>query len=347
VTLSGLEPGTAYDYRVQAQGGRWSATFTARTAPALGPAAFDAVFFADTGIIGRTDGLANGTQQVIDEIGKLDPLLLLGGGDYAYFNSDKRFPTLDHAIDAWFNQVQPMAARAPLMPTYGNHEADPQLEENYESWAARFPTPPGLDERRNYWFDVGDVRFISLFAPFDWTGVTTQQVAWLEQVIQDAKAQGLRWVIPYFHVVMFGDGDIHEANLMLREDLGPVFERHGVKLVLFAHDQAYERSYPLRDVPAANSPTSDSLTCYGPDDGVVYVKVSPSGKQSSQNGRFSPFKTDPMPAWTAVRSNTRHHFVRLSVAAEGSIALEAWGVTGDGSAPTITDSFKVTLGKCP
>ena len=124
VTLTGLTPGAAYEYRVQTDGNGWSPAATARTAP-RGPAAFDAVFFADTGIAGRTDGLASGTQQVIDEIGKLDPLVLLGGGDYAYFDKDKRFGTLDATIDAWFNQMAPVASRAPMMLAYGNHEADP------------------------------------------------------------------------------------------------------------------------------------------------------------------------------------------------------------------------------
>jgi hypothetical protein len=31
--------------------------------------------------------------------------------------------------DAWFNQVQPIASRSPMMPTYGNHEVS--LDETY------------------------------------------------------------------------------------------------------------------------------------------------------------------------------------------------------------------------
>jgi hypothetical protein len=30
--------------------------------------------------------------------------LLLGGGDYAYFDTDKRFGDLNATIDAWFDQ---------------------------------------------------------------------------------------------------------------------------------------------------------------------------------------------------------------------------------------------------
>lgn len=343
VTVGTLKPDTSYEYRVQADGGAWSATFTTRTAPPQGPASFDAVFFADTGLVGRTDGLASGTQQVIDEIGKMKPLVLLAGGDYAYFDTDKRYGTYENAIDAWFNQVQPIASQSPLMPTYGNHEFE--LDGGTKPWAQRLPMLPGDDSRRYYSFDVGDVHFISLFAASDKTGVDAAQLAWLEQDLNDAEARGMRWMIPYFHVVMFGDGMNHGSNLLVREDLGPVFERHGVKLVFYAHDQAYERSYPLVDVPNSNRPTSNSLTCYTPDDGVVYVKVSPSGKESNISGAFSPFKSAVKPAWTAVRDNSMHHLARLRVS-EGSITVEAWGIKGDGSTPVLLDQFRVTAGKC-
>jgi hypothetical protein len=80
---------------------------------------------------------------------------------------------------------------------------------------------------------------------------------------------------------------------------------------------------------------------------VVYVKVSPSGKESNISGAFSPFKSATKPYWTAVRDNTMHHFARLRVSAAGSITVEAFGVEGDGSPPVLQDSFKVTLGACP
>jgi hypothetical protein len=354
VTLAGLQPATLYEYRVRTDAGGWSPTYTARTA-ADGPFDFDAVFIADTGLVGRLDGLATGTQQVIDEVGTLDPLLILGGGDYAYFDKDKRFGTLDKTIDAWFNQMMPLAARAPLMATYGNHEADPAREETGPDpndpvwpWNSRFPSPPQSGGGTyDYSFDVGDVHFISLYAALDYEAVSDAQLAWLEDDMTAAKARGQRWIVPFFHVPMFGDGANHGPNLWLREKLGPVFEKHGVKLVLVAHDQSYERSFPLTDVPKNNKVTSSSLTCYTQSDGVVYVKVSPSGKESNISGAFSPFKSATKPYWTAARDNTMHHFARLRVSAAGSITVEAFGVKGDGSMPVLQDSFRVTLGSCP
>ena len=345
VALAGLAPSTAYEYRVIGDGLIWSQVFTTRTAPPPGPADFDAIYVADTGIVGRSDGLATGTQQVIDEIANLNPLLVLLGGDYAYFDTDKRFGTLENTIDAWFNQMQPVGTQSPMMPTYGDHEI--LLGEGFDVWAARFATPQGFDSRRNFSFAVGDVHFVSIMAVENTVGLSAATLAWIEQDITAAFQAGRKWVIPYFHVSPFADGTNHLSNLALRGQLGPLFERLGVKLVLASHDQAYERTFPLTDVPATNTPTSASKACYTFADGVTWVKTSPGGKMSNINGSFSQFGTEPPPSWTAFRDNTMHHFLRLMVSASGSIRVEAYGIKGDGTPPVILDSFEYTTGTCP
>jgi len=344
VDLDGLTPATAYEYRVRGDGGVWSAVYTTRTAPPPGPADFDVVYFADTGLAGRSDGLATGTSQVVAEIAKLNPLLLLPGGDYAYFNTDKRYGTLENSIDSWFNQVQSIAAKSPMMPTYGNHEV--LLGEGYQNWANRFPTPQGYDYRRNYSFDIGDVHFVSIHAVENYTALPAAQLSWIEQDISAAKAAGKRWIVPYTHVSAFADGKNHPSNLELRRQLGPLFQRYGVKLVLSSHDQAYERTYPLTDVPATNTRTSESLDCYTPSDGTTWVKISPGGKLSNISLGFSPFATTPAPAWTAYRNNTVHVFSRISFTAAGAMTVATYGVKGDGTPPTIIDTFRYDLNGC-
>jgi acid phosphatase type 7 len=341
--LTGLTPGSAYEYRVSGDGGAWSETFTARTAPAPGHVSFDAIYYADTGLIGRTDGLATGTRQAIDEIARLRPLLVLPGGDYAYFDTDKRFTTLERTIDEWFNQQQPVLSRSVAMPTYGNHEV--LLGESFDAWARRFPTPAGFDGRRNYSFDVGDVHFVSILAVQETTGLTSATLGWIEQDIAAAKARGQRWIVPYMHVPSFSDGSSHPSNVALRGQLGPLFERLGVKLVLTSHDQNYERTFPLVGVPSAMRATSTSLTCYTLADGVTWAKVSPAGKLSNKNGDFSKFRTFPPPFWTAFRDDTMHHFARLRVTPD-ALHLEAYGFSGNGAPPAVIDSFEYRVDVC-
>ena len=240
--------------------------------------------------------------------------------------------------------VQPGAAHCLELADDGNH--DVLLEEGFLPWAKRFPTPNGWKGRRAYSFDVGDVHFISVFAVAERQPLAAEQVSWLENDIATAKAAGRRWIIPYMHVSAFADGKNHPSDLNLRAQLGPIFERNGIKLVLSSHDQAYERTYPLTDIGASNTPTSTSMSCYEMSDGVTWVKISPGGKLSSKNAGFSQFATNPPPAWTAYRNNTTHVFSKLSVRASGSVQLDTYGVKGDGTPPMVIDSFRYTTGSC-
>ncbi len=344
VTLTSLIPATTYEYRVRNPDNSWSNIFTTQTAPASGPADFDFIYVADTGLIGRTDGLATGTEQIINEIANINPTLVLPGGDYAYFNTDKRFGTLDNSIDEWFNQMMPISTSSPLMPTYGNHET--LLGENIDSWISRFPTPNGFNSRRFYSFDIGDVHFVSILAVSNSSGVTQSELDWIEQDIVAANNAGQRWVIPYFHVAPFSDGTNHPSNLGLRNQFGPLFESLGVKIVLTSHDQSYERTFPLVDVPATNTPTTQAKRCYTFDEGTSWIKVSPGGKLSNISSTFSPFNTDPQPPWTAYRDNTMHHFAHLTASSQGSLQVDILGVFGDGTAPVTIDSFQYTTGTC-
>jgi purple acid phosphatase-like protein/BACON domain-containing protein/calcineurin-like phosphoesterase family protein len=345
-TLTGLAPATGWEYRVRGDAGQWSPTFTAHTAPLSGE--IDFVYVADTGLVGRLDGLATGTQQVVDEIASRDPLFVLGGGDYAYYNTDQRYGTLENSIDAWFNQMQPVAASAPLMPTYGNHEI--LLSEGYAPWAARFPTPTGIggpDNRQNYSFDVAGVHFVSIMAVSDTAGLPQSALDWIDADLQAARTAGKQWLIPFFHATPFGDGTNHASNPTLRGQLAPIFERHGVKIALASQDQAYERSYPLTGVTAgAYTITSPSRRCYTMQDGVTWAKVSPGGKLSNENGSFSHFPTNPPPSWTAYRDNTMHHFAHVTVSAVGALRVDTYGVKGDGSPIVLQDSFSYQGGTC-
>lgn len=340
VTLLDLAPSTCYEYRVKGDRSLWSSIYQTRTAPPLGSANFDLIYFADTGLIGRKDGLTQGAEDVIAAIAQLNPLFVLAGGDFAYYKTDKRYGSLENSIDAWFDQMMPVATQAPMMPTCGNHEF--LLGENGDVWASRFPTPVGFDRCRNYSFNVGDAHFVSIFAIYNEQGLTSAALEWIEQDIVAAQRAGQRWIIPFMHVSPFADGANHPSNLALRAQLGPLFERLGVKVVLSSHDQAYERTLPLVDVPASNTPTTTTATDYTLRDGVTWVKTSPSGKRSNLNRGFSAFRTVPAPAWTAVRSNTSHAFTRLTFSTTGVLQVEAFGVKGDGTAPTIIDRFSYT-----
>jgi hypothetical protein len=302
------------------------------------------VYFADTGLVGRKDGLSTGTQQIIDDIAALNPLLLLGGGDYAYYNSDKRFGPLDAHIDAWFNQSAPFLTKSVFMPTLGNHEV--RLSESYDAWIARMALPASqIDNFNVYSFDVGPVHFVSILAVLGKTGLPDSQVDWIIQDVEDAKTRGQTWIIPYMHVSAFSDGTSHPSNVGLRNQLGPVFEQLGVHLVISSHDQNYERTYPLVNVGQGNPVVTDNQrTGYDANDGIVWLKISPAGKLSSVDSEFSVFRTNPPPYWTAARDDTMHHFAGFSISAAGTLTTRIYATPGQGTPSFVYDTFTFSLG---
>ena len=326
--LDGLTPASGYEYRPA--GG---AVHRTRTAPREGDFTF--AFISGTGLIGRLDGNATGTRQVMHELLRDDPLFVLGGGDYAYANKDGRFASVADAIDAWFLQSEEILARFPFIAQYGNHEI--HLEERYEDWAPRFAHPEGFDGGRNYSFQVGDAHFTGLFVPGD--DLTDEQLEWLNADLARGRKEA-RWLVVFQHESIYGHGTSHPAHPGVRARLAPIFERYEVDLHLSAHDQNYERTFPLVNVPEEPTPMSTALERYEQGEGVVYAKVSPAGKMSEIGDQFSQLPEEQQ-AFMAVRDCAVHHYALVHVKAKGEIEVEVFSVVGDGTPKSLLDRFVI------
>ena len=328
VTFTGLQPGTEHEYQV-ADGGVWSDLYQFHTTSGLG-APVTVAFVADTGIPGRLDGLAAGTAEVLQAIDELDPTLVLGGGDYAYFDSDSRFATQSDAMDAWLRSVESVTTDRPFMPTYGNHEV--LLQEQVDAWVARFATPEGDAGRTSYSFDVDGVHFVALLA---FEGVLSPAtMSWLAADLDAARNRGVRAIIPYMHRNVYGNGTVHDPSPSLGRQLAALFEWYDIDVVLTAHDQSFERTFPL----AKGDPTTNARRCYTKADGITWVKTSPGGKLSNISGGFSGYSATPPSPEIAVRENALHHFSTVTVTGS-EIEVITYGVVGDGSPPIVVDRF--------
>jgi acid phosphatase type 7 len=334
-TFRGLKPNTEYEYRVSGDDPR-----LVRTAPMPGPADFSFGFICDTGVVGRRDGLASGTRQIIEVLAQTRPLFVLGGGDYAYADRDQRFRAADDGIEAWHRQMEPLVAHSPLMAQLGNHEV--LLGERFRDWAMSFSHWDATGDERSYSFRVGDVHFAALFvvAPvFD-----ESLMLWLDRDLFRAREGGARWLIVYQHEPIFAHGRSHPAHPRTRQLLTPILERHHVDLHLSGHDQNYERTVPLTrawPVPAAQS--TQPRDHYRAGEGVIYAKVSPGGKKSDKRRDFSRFFADQQP-FVAVRDDTRHHCALITVRAAGELLVEVIGVTDGAAGPGAVehvDSFRI------
>jgi len=354
-TIKGLEPDTRYEYRVSSDAKASppvSAAVVTKTAPARAPADFTFAFICDIGVIGRRDGLTQFAGQMIEEVLKDEPLFVLGGGDYAYAAKDNRFATTAEAIDAWFKQMQPLFSCVPFMAEYGNHEIF--HDESFRDWGPRFAHPSGFDEGKNYSFEVGDVHFTGLLVPGSrhCPGPSAGQLAWLDADLADARRRGIRWLVVYQHDAMFAHGHAHPARHEVRAALGPIFEKHRVDLHLSGHDQNFERTYPLTGLPQEPVIVSTSSDRYGAGQGVIYAKVSPSGKIAGpefEQGSdrlfekyYSNFTVDQQD-FMAVRNNTCNHYALVQVSAAGRLQVTVYGLKGEGSPKITVDCFEIVV----
>lgn len=336
-TLRGLRSDSPIEYRVSSDRGmtpEMGAIHTTRTAPAPGGGDFSFAFLSDIGLDGRLDGNASAIQPVMNAVLHCEPHFVLGGGDYAYANRDGRFKSVGLAIDRWFEQYQPVLARFPFMAQYGNHEI--YLVERFENWAPRFAHPPGHEEGRSYSFDVGDTHFTAFFLVDK--PATAEQIAWLDEDLRKARAKGSRWLVVYHHEPIYGFGRSHASKPHIAEALIPVFERHKVDLHLSAHDQNYERTFPLLGPPSAPAVQSTARDRYKAGLGVIYCKVSPAGKKSEIGNRFSRF-TVPQQPFMAVRDDEAHHFAIVRVRMKGELEATVYRLADGASEVTVLDRF--------
>lgn len=335
-TARGLAPDTPYDYLVSVAENAAEARTAGgsfRTAP-VETGSIRAGFLTDTGLIGRPDGNATGTARVYDKLREAGCTLLLGGGDYAYANADGRFASVPDAVDEWFNQAESLLSRTPFMPQYGNHEI--YLEERLEDWRPRFVLPEGSADGTCYAFTVGAVRFVSFYAPGK--NPAPRHLDWLKTELSSAERRRSRWCVVYHHEALYAHGYSHPTNLNIRHLLAPIYEDAAVDLVVNAHDQNYERTYPLVNIPHSPEHGSTDYREYPQGAGVVFLKSSPGGKKSEIGNRFSPFPV-PQDRVVAVRDASGHHYSLID-ADESQLSVHSILLPEDGEASEI-DRFSI------
>jgi hypothetical protein len=192
---------------------------------------------------------------------RVRPLFHLFNGDLCYANlANDRIRTWS---DFWENNSR-SARHRPWMPSAGNHENElgngPIGYAAYQTYFSVPTTPGQTDVTRGLWysFTVGSVRVISL-ANDD---VCYQdggnsyvrgyshgaQKAWLEQELKAARSnRDIDWIVVCMHQVVISTADkFNGADLGIRQEWVPLFDKYGVDLVVCGHEHHYERSHPIR-----------------------------------------------------------------------------------------------------
>jgi len=236
---------------------------------------------------------------------RLKPLFHLFNGDLCYANlAEDRVRTW---WDFWDNNSR-SARKRPWMPSAGNHENElGNGPIGYQAYQTYFSLPEAAGQTevtRGLWyaFTVGSMRVISIAnddvcyqdGGNSYVRGYSQgaQKAWLERELAAARSDhDVDWVVVCMHQVAISTADMFNgADLGIREEWLPLFDRYGVDLVVCGHEHHYERSHPIRGrqsnatltpVPAAT--TADVIDT---TEGTVHMVIGGGGTSAPSNQLF-------------------------------------------------------------
>lgn len=236
VTFTGLKAATVYVYRV-GDGTRWSEWFQFRTADdADSKASFSFIYLGD----GQNDLKSRWSRAIRQSLRQQpDARFIVHAGDLINrANTDSEW-------GEWHYGAGFIHGAIPALPTPGNHEYFRDDERRLTldpHWAAQFTLPengPADYQESVYYLDYQQVRFISLNTQLIMLDEAARaaQLRWLEEVLRNNPR---RWTIVFMHHPVYSTSKKRD-NAILREQFKPLFDRHGVDLVLQGHDHTYAR----------------------------------------------------------------------------------------------------------
>ena len=328
-TMTGLEPGAVYFFRVGVPLDGWSAisSFRAtRAAADVSPAApLRLLLFGD---MGWTNAQALSYLQ--DEVAVQYYDAIIDLGDYSY-----DLPNMDGLFGDEFQlAIEPITSSTPFFGVVGNHEG----AAGFQHYLHRFRvfaadgssglTPAGLPGLlpglpNNFWMslDLGVAHFATVSTEcYFIEGCPALQAAWLEADLAAAAARrGERpWLVVLAHRSAYCscDDDCDFAATVVREGvvvngtrmwgLEPLLTRFGVDLFLNAHEHNYERNYAVFNSTLVTGPSSGAPggNASAPEVIVdaaapVYIVEGCAGDKENHE----PF-TRAQPPYSAFRSNT-------------------------------------------
>ena len=264
VTFTDLLPDTVYAYRV-GDGKIWSEWFQFRTASKEAKP-FSFLYVGDT-----QNYILELWSRLIREGYRMAPdaSFIIHAGDLVNNAHHER------QWHEWFTAAGFIHAMVPSVPVPGNHEYDPYNQEEDDKdidhlsiqWRPQFTLPEngpeGLEETA-YTVQYQDLKIVALNSSED----QEKQAAWMQE---ELAGDDSKWKVATFHHPIFSASERRD-NAELRESWKPVFDQHGVDLVLQGHDHTYARGATR----ASGVNVVEGVNTRDQSTGTVYV-VSVSG----------------------------------------------------------------------
>ena len=310
-TLTGLQPGTTYNYKVYTSGGDLSpATLTFRTAPPTSSTSFT------FGAMGDGRGGGSGANAVASRMNSENFDLVIHTGDFivdtgcAGSSSPSSTSTVADFISQFFTIHKSWLGRTPFFGVMGNHEMGSCGPEFF----TKMFTNPGNE--RYYSFDWANAHFVGVDVTQSY-GVGSAQYTWLEN---DLRTSTKPWKFVFFHYPAYSSGN-HGSDATVQSALIPLFEQHGVDLVFNGHDHTYERTVPI--LAGAQSADATKAITYVVSGGAGAPLYNTSG------------------AWFTSAAFSKYHYMRLEVLDD--CRLQGTAIDSNGA---IFDTFTLDRGGC-
>ena len=268
-TITGLTPGTLYDYTVTLNGSvpglpkQYNGTFVAPPLATAQKTSFYA--YGDTRSNPKThSNIVGGIITDMTDTSVNGQSFVVHVGDFVNYGYDESaWNTEFFSKDVEYANTQQFLASMPIMTSVGNHEfrsaTDNRCGDTNNADIFRKYWPSDLyqtyDEAvtgqrlHNYYysFDYGPIHFIVLDPYTAYYMKDSRQYRWLES---DLKTTQKKWKVVVTHVPLY-DASGSNANAgcylldmgsRLQKEIQPLLETYGVQLVLQGHQHYYARS---------------------------------------------------------------------------------------------------------
>lgn len=166
-------------------------------------------------------------------------------------------------------------------------------------------------KNRYHSFVYGNTRFIMLDVEEAYTP-DTDQYEWLEEILKNDKST---WKIVALHENPYCCVPKHYSNLLVRENLVPLFKKYGVNLVLGGHMHAYDRTRTVNGIQYV------TLPCMGasPSSGKIYEDEDFHLKSELNKQGFAVITVKSDSIIVNVQANTGAAIDSFSIAADENV----------------------------
>ena len=264
------------------------------------------------------------TEETIENIISVNPELIITTGDHV---KDER------SADCWIEMSQDIKDKMKI--AIGNH--DTEFSHIYKQ----------IVDYHNitnpyYSHDFKNIHFISMSTEHPFEEGSKQYKFINNDLEKTSKDPNIDWIIVHQHKPFYSTHVNREEAKQLRDTFLPLFEEYHVDLVIYGHNQYYERTYPILynkereetiDEEAIPQPisTDNSQSNYQNTKGIKFLTIGTGGDELS-----SPKTT---PDYLVIQDDEEYGFLNLKLEDNGKTLVGEFRTGEDDD--DISDTFKL------